>query len=176
MFTPEQERKIFDHVKTMGEVMYGMTRSQVRKLAYDFAELEGIRHPFRGGMAGWDWYYGFLKRHPSLALRQPEAVSLNRSIGFRKTAVDRFFQNLGKVYEEHGFTAVDVWNCDETGVTTVTKPPKVLAARGSRRVSSVTSDERGVLTTLIMACNALPRDPSCLHTSCSRGRSRPPVS
>lgn len=79
---------------------------------------------------------------------------MNRSIGFRKTTVDRFFQNLGKVYEEHGFTAVDVWNCDETGVTTVTKPPKVLAARGSRRVSSVTSDERGVLTTLIMACNA----------------------
>ena len=75
MFTPEQERKIFDHVKTMGEVMYGMTRSQVRKLAYDFAELEGIRHPFRGGMAGWDWYYGFLKRHPSLALRQPNETT-----------------------------------------------------------------------------------------------------
>ena len=84
VFTSEQERKIFDYVKTMGEVTYGLTRSQVRKLAYDFAELEGIRHPFRGGMAGRDWYYGFLKRHPNLALRQPEAVSLNRSIGFRK--------------------------------------------------------------------------------------------
>ena len=79
---------------------------------------------------------------------------MNRSTGSRKTAIDHFLRNIGKVYEEHGFTVVGVWNCDGTGVTTVTKPPKVLAARGSRRVSSVTSDERGVLTTLIMACNA----------------------
>ena len=81
-------------------------------------------------------------------------MSLNRSIGFRRSEVQIFFENLGRLREEHGFSETHIWNCDETGVTTVTKPPKILARTGSKRVSAVTSEERGVITTLIMACSA----------------------
>ena len=43
---------------------------------------------------------------------------------------------------------------DETGITTVQKPSKVLAVKDVRQVGKVTSVERGVLVTFICACNA----------------------
>ena len=43
---------------------------------------------------------------------------------------------------------------DETGLTTVHKPLKVIAERKARQVGQVTSAERGVLTTVICAVSA----------------------
>lgn len=45
----------------------------------------------------------------------------------------------------------DIWNMDETGVTTVHKPDKVVARRGYKLVGSITSAERGTLVTLVCA-------------------------
>ncbi|XP_055956300.1 uncharacterized protein LOC130012422 [Patella vulgata] len=44
---------------------------------------------------------------------------------------------------------------DETGLTTVHKPPKVIADRKTKQVGQVTSAERGILTTMIGVVNAL---------------------
>jgi hypothetical protein len=43
---------------------------------------------------------------------------------------------------------------DETGVTTVQKPGKIIAGKGARQVGKATSAERGVLITMVCACNA----------------------
>lgn len=41
-----------------------------------------------------------------------------------------------------------IYNCDETAVTTIHKPPKIIAAVGQKQVRKVTSSERGVLVTM----------------------------
>jgi hypothetical protein len=51
---------------------------------------------------------------------------------------------------------------DETGVTTVQKPSKVVAQKGLKQIGAVTSQERGTLVTVVVAINAL-------------GNSAPPV-
>ena len=43
---------------------------------------------------------------------------------------------------------------DETRLTTVHKPPKVIAGKKAKQVGQVTSAERGVLTTVVCAINA----------------------
>jgi len=43
---------------------------------------------------------------------------------------------------------------DETGVSTVHQPSKIIASRGSRQVSNITSGERGSTVTVICAMNA----------------------
>ena len=46
-----------------------------------------------------------------------------------------------------------MYNLDETSTTTVHKPPKVLAPKGIRSISKVTSGERGTLcTTCAIVC------------------------
>ena len=44
---------------------------------------------------------------------------------------------------------------DETGVTTVQKPSKVVAQKGLKQIGAVTSQERGTLVTVVVAINAL---------------------
>ena len=49
---------------------------------------------------------------------------------------------------------MDVWNLDETGVSTVTKPFKVFSPTGTRQVGAIASSERGVLVTVCVCVNA----------------------
>ncbi|KAJ4430901.1 hypothetical protein ANN_19493, partial [Periplaneta americana] len=65
-----------------------------------------------------------------------------------------FFRHPRTVYEKYKFECDDIWNIDNTGVTTVQQPTKVLAIRGSKQVGSLTSGERGSLVTMMFAVNA----------------------
>ncbi|KAJ8936823.1 hypothetical protein NQ318_015290 [Aromia moschata] len=47
-------------------------------------------------------------------------------------------------YKRKTYRASSIWNVDETGVSTVTKPSKIVAAKGKRNIGSITSGERGI--------------------------------
>ncbi|KAL1274196.1 hypothetical protein QQF64_027010 [Cirrhinus molitorella] len=106
-------------------------------------------------MAGASWFTNFMQRHQNLSIRRPQATSLTRSTSFNEKNVESFFNKLATVYEKYSFEAKDIWNVDETGLTTVQKPGHLVASKGERRVGSVTSAERGVLVTMALAGNAL---------------------
>lgn len=106
-------------------------------------------------MAGRDWFSGFMTRHPDLSVRRPQATSLSRNTSFNQHNVSMFYDNLAKVIDKYTFQAKDIWNMDETGVTTVQEPENVVARCGVRQVGAVTSGERGTLVTVACAGNAL---------------------
>lgn len=103
-------------------------------------------------MAGPDWFTFFMKRNLSRSLRSPEATSLTRATSFNRTNVKHFFNSLGQVIERYNFDGSDIWNVDETGVTT---PNRVVARRGVKQVGAMTSGERGVLVSVACAVQAL---------------------
>lgn len=88
---PELEGEIVTHVLELERRLFGITRSDLRKLAYDVAEANGIRHRLKNGQAGNKWYYCFMSRHKELSLRQPERTSSARALGFTKEKVKLFF-------------------------------------------------------------------------------------
>ena len=47
-----------------------------------------------------------------------------------------------------------MYNMDETGLTTVQKPSKIIAKKGSKQVGAITSGERGTLVTMSLADSA----------------------
>ena len=52
------------------------------------------------------------------------------------------------------FTPNDICNVDETGVSTVQKPNKVVALKGGKQIGSITSIKRGQMITICSAGNA----------------------
>lgn len=155
VFTADVEKVLSDRIKYLSSIFYGVTAIQIRKAAYQYAEELKISHNFdkSAKMAGRDWLDGFLKRN-GISVRKPEATSVNRITAFNKEEVQLFYRLLGDLMDKYKFTPNNIYNCDETGISTVQDPGKILAPKGMKRVGSITSWERGKNITLLCAMSA----------------------
>jgi hypothetical protein len=129
----------------------------VRKFVFECAVALNIQFPQHWKdmrMAGAEWFTKFLKRHKTLSLRKPEAASISRASSFNKTNVNVFFDNLKNVLDRLRVGPRDIWNMDETGVTTVQTPDRVIARRGCKQIGKLVSAESGKLVTLALAVSA----------------------
>jgi hypothetical protein len=156
VFTPGLENKLRVHAVTLQKMFYGVTGMDIRKLAFDFAEANHLQHPFnhKKKMAGPDWLVSFMK--PSnLSLRTPEATNMTRVAGFTRPEVMRFFEMYKSIRDKHKITEGQIFNIDETGVSTVQTPRKIVAQRGMKQAGRITSAERGKDITVVgtLECN-----------------------
>lgn len=157
VFTTDQESSLADYLKTSAKMCHGLTTKQVRELAFQYAVRLELSTPSswnENNMASLDWLKGFLKRNDSLSVRKPENTSLARTTSFNRYNVQNFFCNLEKCYLKYEFPANMIWNLDETGCTTVTNTPKIVAQAGTKRVGQISSTERGSLVTMLAFANA----------------------
>ncbi|XP_036361576.1 uncharacterized protein LOC118764675 [Octopus sinensis] len=104
-------------------------------------------------MAGEDWFSGYLQRHKNLSIRIPQATSLARAASFNKTNVAMFFNQLAEVMLRDKFDPFNIY-MDETGITTVQRPDRIIARKGTKQVGKMTSAEMGILVTLACCVNA----------------------
>lgn len=155
-FSMEQLQLLKQYVCDIERRAFGLTKLQLQKLVYDFAESNNINHRFNNNtrMAGEDWCYKFMKDF-SFSFRTPEATSVGRLMCFNKTNVDKFFDELRKIRLDKHYQAHQIFNVDESGLSTVpTKQPKVISPIGVKRVAKVVSAERGKSVTVVCAINA----------------------
>lgn len=165
VFSNDMEKTLEKYLVTCSNMYYGLTPKTTRQLAYQYAEKNNLPYPQtwkENKMAGRDWYAGFMERHSRLSLRTPEATSLARISSFNKTTVNDFQNKLESLLKKHQFAPEDIFNLDETGVTTVQKVQKVISSKGRHQVGQVTSRERGELITQV-------------GIICASGRALPPV-
>ena len=157
VFTDHQEMLLVEYLVKASDIYFGLSPKAARKLSYQYACKLQRSMPAswtENEQAGADWFSCFIKRHQTLSIRKPEATSLSRATSFNKVNVNQFFDNLSDVLERFSFQVSDIWNVDETGVTTVQRPDKVIARRGNKQIGSMTSAERGTLVTLATAVSA----------------------
>lgn len=94
VFNNEEENLLKDYLLIAARHHYGLTKREVRNLAYQFAVARKKNYPESWNEqknAGKEWLRQFLKRHRDLSLRKPEATSLGRSTSFNKINVSSFF-------------------------------------------------------------------------------------
>jgi len=150
------EQQLADHILKLESMLFGLTRKDVMSLAFQLAERNNIRNRFNkeNKSAGDKWLKLFLKRNSAISLRSPEPTSIARAAGFNKKSVHHFLQLLQQSYTEYPYGPGQIFNMDETGLTTVQKPQKILAKKGKHQVGALTSAERGVNTTVVCCVSA----------------------
>ena len=158
IFTQDEENLLEAYVKKAASLYFGLNPKDIRTLAYQFAVKNSKTVPRNWKVderAGADWFTTFMKRHTGLSVREPEPTSIARATSFNKTNVSAFFDNLSAVLERHNFGPENVFNIDETGITTVQRRSKVVAQKGVKQVGAIVSQERGQLVTVAVAVNAV---------------------
>lgn len=155
-FSAETETEMANHVLKLAKLFHGLTPVELRKIVFQYAETNGIRHEFNKDRqeAGKDWLKLFLKRNPQISLRKPEGTSVNRISAFNEKSVTIFFSNLATLLEKYKFAPSRMFNVDETGISTVQKPAKQLGPKGVKQFGSKISWERGKNVTAICAMSA----------------------
>ena len=158
IFSDAQESKLVEYITESANIYFGLTPVEVRKLAYECAISFNVDVPEswqNNKQAGPDWFTSFLKRHSSLSIRVPEATSLARAKSFNRENVKQFYTKLASVIDRHKLTGAQIYNVDETGITTVQKPRSIVAPKGVKQVGALTSGERGALVTMCLSVNAI---------------------
>ena len=86
----------------------------------------------------------------------PQALSYSRARSSNKEVMEDFFAKLGALYGRTHLISkpMQIYNSDETGVTVVHKPSKVIAELGRHHVYSVASAERGKTHTILSCVSA----------------------
>lgn len=158
VFNEHQERELSKYLIRCADIYFGLCTKEVRKLAYELSTKYNLVRPqtwTENKTAGEEWFRSFMGRNPELSVRAAQATSLSRATSFNKTNVEAFYDNLQIVMDRDHFEPQNIYNVDETGITTVQKPDRVVARRGARQVGALTSAERGTLVTQAFAVNAI---------------------
>lgn len=100
-------------------------------------------------LPGKDWWHAFLKRHPQLSLRTPQALQKCRAKACTPEAMNKWYRDYEQFLIENNLLDKPsrIWNCDESGFALSPRSSKVLAPRGTKHVYHSTSSERGQITT-----------------------------
>ena len=163
LLSEEEELELSTLIQDMESRLYGLTEFDIKKIVYSYCCKKRIKTQFNdeNKVAGRVWMRGFMKRHPELSFRKPEAVSIQRAIGFNAQKVGRFYNLLEEtVYKETGerkVPACNIFNVDESGFTIVQKPCRIIAKKGKKFVGCLTSAEKGRTITAVCCASATGR-------------------
>ena len=103
-----------------------------------------------GFPASWRETRIFQSEHQKSRQSHEPEVSTDRLLG-------KLFDVLEKIFEEHPFPPTNIYNVDETGMTTIqNKPSQMLALKGRHQVGAITSAERGQLVTMRATGSYIP--------------------
>lgn len=116
IFSGEMENALANYLLKCSSMFYGLTPKAIKNLAYKFAIQNELKVPTSWTeikTAGKDWFWGFMKRHPNLSIRKPEATSLARMTSFNENNVKIFQDKLEEVLRRYSLTATQIFNLDE---------------------------------------------------------------
>ncbi|XP_024884678.1 uncharacterized protein LOC112462849 [Temnothorax curvispinosus] len=137
VISDNHERVLINYILHSSDIYFGLSAKEVRKLAYEYGKRLDLSIPPSWNerkIAGENWFSDFLKRHPNLSIRKPQATSLARATAFNRTTVAEFFKNLKTIYERFQLNPRSIYNMDETGITTVQTPERIMNRRGFKQI------------------------------------------
>ena len=145
--TEDEEMELESYLIKSSQLGYGKTRSQVKSMVEKVAVDKGL---LRKSRISDGWFKKFRLRHPKLSLRSGDATGHVRMRATSQENLTHYFNLLKEIFEEFDFkdSPERIYNMDESGIPLDPKPPKVLAAKGQKKVRYRCAGIKGQITVL----------------------------
>ena len=79
----------------------------------------------------------FSQTTPRTVVKATRSNVLALADGFNKEAVNKYFRNVNEIVTKHKVDGTKVYNMDETGLSTVQRPSKVVCLKGKKRAGAL---------------------------------------
>ena len=149
--TYEEEQELVEFLMNCSKMGYGKTRQDVMKLVESYIVKKGITlEDNRGSKLSNGWWVRFLQRWPKLSLRKGDLFAVVHEEASSYDVFKSYFDLLEDVMMEHGLKGrpSQIYNCDESGMPLQHKVPKVISAKGCKKVRQVSSGNKTQITIL----------------------------
>nr|XP_054774036.1 uncharacterized protein LOC129282133 [Lytechinus pictus] len=153
-FGDENEAELVRLILDMEPRGFILSRLDVRRLGYQFAESKDIEHIFdrESGLASEFWIEGFLIRHPDIVLGNADSLSQPHAPSLQE--VTRYFDRLGGIMDRESLhqSAEKIYNVDECSLTMMNHSGSTLVLKGMKLGISETNSENSVKETVVVVC------------------------
>ena len=143
----QEESELATHLLQAADIGFGKTRRDVKCIVEEYLHRKGT---LKGTTVSDGWWEKFVQRNPILRLRSGDSTAHVRMDAINAENLHAYYNLLKSVYDEHGFDSHPeaIYNMDETGVPLEPRPPKVVAAKGKRKVRYRTSGQKSQITVI----------------------------
>ena len=149
VLTSVEESMLVDWAIEMSRIGYGRTRQQICEMVKQILDKDKRPNPFTDNRPGKDWWYAFLRRHPTITMRTPEPLQLARAKACTKEGIKKWYVAFEQFLQVHSVSEPSsIWNADETGCPLCPRTGKVLCLSGTKDVYQITGSSREQITTL----------------------------
>lgn len=148
--TVAEEDELVTFLCGVSSVGYSRTIKQIVEMVQAVVDLKGLHVNVTAS-----WWHSFQKRHPGLALREPETLTHSRIKGASVPILEIYFDLLELTLEKGELQdkPCQIYNLDESGFPLSPSPPKVICKKGNKHPSAIASSQRSQVTVLT-CCNA----------------------
>lgn len=135
IFSKQQEDDLVTYVRFFSKIFYGCTGMQIRKVAYEYAEMYQIPHLFNKNlkMAGKDWLHCFLRRN-GICLRKTENNCVYKEITANED-MKMFYRLLKDLMTTHSYLSRNIYYLFI--FTYLQDPKKIDHENGHKRTTSL---------------------------------------
>ena len=147
LLTDEEECRLADFLIGCVSIGHAKSRKDILAIAQQILDSRNS-----GAVVTKGWWASFQKRHPNLTLRHAEPLVCARAVASNTVIIHRYFVVLEETLHENKIAnqPAQIFNCDETGMSLMHKPPKVIAGVGQKHPYTITGSDRSQIT--VLAC------------------------
>jgi len=130
--TTESENVIEKCLLARSQMGQPCDKDELKDLVCEFVHLNNLETIFKDGRPGDDWYYSFMRQHPSLTFKKPEQLQKLRKDARKPDIIYDFYSKLKEVYTTNNITLFDdefIFNC-ESGFLIAPSKLKAIGEKG----------------------------------------------
>ena len=145
-----EEEELVSFLIGSASIGFVRTRTQVLTIVQNVVTKKAVNAVVCHG-----WWESFKRRHSNITIRTAEHLSYCRAVASSPKVLDSYYDVLEQALVDNGLqdSPSQIFNMDETGMPLEPDLPRVVAGKGQKHVSCITTGNKAQIT-VVAACNS----------------------